>query len=288
MAHLTREPRDPIVELKIAAVGPLTSLAVGGAFWLLASWFGGAGAESLWAAMLNYLGFINVALALFNLLPGFPLDGGRILRAVLWFRSKDLRRATASAARSGSAIGFGLMLFGVFEIFSGALVGGLWLILIGMFLRGAAGASYQSLIVEQVLSSAPVRDLMVSNPVVVPSEISVRQAIEDHFLRYGFGGFPVARNGDIEGIVSLREVKDCPAEKRDERRVRDIMVAANARVTIPAAASAADALKQMTETESGRLLVVDEGRPVGLVTQTGIARFIQIQRLLEEGEAGEI
>ena len=125
MAHLTSEPRSPAAEFKIAVVGPLTSLALGGLFWGL-SRLVGAGAP-LWGEVFHYLGFINVALAIFNLLPGFPLDGGRLLRAYFWSRSGDLRDATGRAADWGGGIAIGLMMLGAIEIFSGALVGGLWL-----------------------------------------------------------------------------------------------------------------------------------------------------------------
>jgi Zn-dependent protease len=284
MAHLSREPRNPSVELQIAAVGPLTSLVLGGVFWLAHLWSAQADLNPLVVAMFRYLAIINVALAVFNLLPGFPLDGGRILRAVLWMRSGNLRQATARAADWGSGIGFGVMALGVLQIFGGALIGGLWLIFIGMFLRGAARASYQSVVVEHALSEASVRDLMVREPVVVPSNATVSQVVEEHFLRHGFGGYPVRGNGRIEGIVSLHEIRQVPPDERPRRAVRDIMRPAEGRVTIPATAPVSDALRQMVEAETGRLLVTEGGNIVGLITQTGIARFIQIRSQLETGE----
>jgi Zn-dependent protease/predicted transcriptional regulator len=277
MAHLTREPRDPRTELAIAAVGPLTSLALGGAFWGITRWTAGAGVPELWVAMFRYLAYINVALAAFNLLPGFPLDGGRILRGILWLWWGDLRRATARAADWGSGIGFGLMGLGLFEIFQGALIGGLWLIFIGMFLRGAARASYQSVLVEQVLGGARVGDLTVHDPVVVPGDMSVSDVIEDHFIRHGYGGFPVSRDGEIVGLVSLRQIRECPPEERSRRRVRDIMRPADGTVTVAASAPLTDALRRMSDADLGRLLVVDDGRIVGLITRTGITRFVQVK-----------
>jgi Zn-dependent protease/predicted transcriptional regulator len=282
MAHLSREPSNAVAELKIASVGPLTSFALGGAFWLLMTAAERATAGPLWVAMLKYLSFINVALAVFNLLPGFPLDGGRILRGLLWYRSGNLRAATARAADWGSGIALGLMGLGLLQIFGGALVGGLWLIFIGMFLRGAARQSYHGVVVEHVLSSAKVGDLMVRDPSAIPGDLTVHDAIEQHFLLHGFGGFPVTRNGQIEGLVTLGQIKHCPPEERGQRTVRDIMRAADAAVTIPAGASVSDALRKMVEAESGRLLVTDGGRIVGLITRTGITRFIQLKTELEE------
>ncbi len=282
MAHLSREPSNPTAEMQIAVVGPLTSLALGAGFWVCTRVAAGVGLPLLWAAVFKYLAFINVALALFNLLPGFPLDGGRILRGWLWRRSGDLRAATARAADWGAGIAFGLMGLGLVEILGGALVGGLWLIFIGMFLRGAARAGYHGVVVERALSGATVRDLMVNDPVIVSGELTVSQVIEEHFLRHGFGGFPVGGPGQIEGLVSLAQIKHCPPDQRAERRVREIMRPADATVKIAAAASVSDALRQMVTADSGRLLVTENDRVIGLITLSGMKRFIQLKTELEE------
>jgi Zn-dependent protease/predicted transcriptional regulator len=284
MAHLSREPSNATAEMKIAAVGPLTSLALGAIFWVSMRLAAGIGLPPLWAAAFKYLAFINVALALFNLLPGFPLDGGRILRGLLWRRSGNLRAATARAADWGAGIAFGLMGLGLLEILGGALVGGLWLIFIGMFLRGAARAGYHGVVVERALASATVRDLMVRDPVIVPGDLTVSQVIEEHFLRHGFGGFPVGEPGQINGLVSLAQIKHCPPDQRAQRRVREIMRPADAAVKIAVSASVSDALRQMVAADSGRLLVTDGERVIGLVTRSGITRFIQLKSELEEEE----
>jgi len=235
-------------------------------------------------AVFKYLASVNVALALFNLLPGFPLDGGRIVRGLLWRRSGDLRAATARAADWGAGIAFGLMALGLVEILDGALVGGLWLIFIGMFLRGAARAGYHGVVVERALGGATVRDLMVSDPVIVPGDLTVHQAIEEHFLRRGFGGFPVGAPGQIDGLVSLAQIKHCPPDQRADRRVREIMRPADDSVQIAAGASVSDALRQMVAADSARLLVTDGGRVIGLITLSGMKRFIQLKTELEEEE----
>ena len=282
MAHLSREPSDATVELRIAAAGPITSLILGGMFWLIERLVHGVATAPLWTAMLRYLAYINVALAVFNLLPGFPLDGGRILRGILWRRSGDLRTATAQAADWGRGIAFGLMALGVLEIFSGALIGGLWLIFIGMFLRGAARASYHGVVVEQALRGAKVRDLMITDPVMIPGDLTVEQAIEEQFLRHGFGGFPVGHRGEIEGIVSLAQLRHCPRDERAVRTVREIMRPAAEVLKISANASISDALRQIVASDSGRLLVIEGDRVVGLLTSSLIARYIQVKTELEE------
>jgi Zn-dependent protease/predicted transcriptional regulator len=280
MAHLSREPDSPRDELVIAAVGPLTSVALAGVFWLGARWAGGAGAAPLWVAAFDYLAAINLALAVFNLLPGFPLDGGRLLRAVLWLRWRDLQAATARAADWGAGIGLGLIALGIFEVFGGVLVGGLWLVLIGMFLRGAAHTSYQSTVVEQALGQVPVRDLMIRDPVTVPAEATISQAVEEHFLRHGFASFPVRRNGEVEGLISLQQIKDCPPAERGRRTIHELMRPAQPAIEVPASAPAAEALRRMAEAGSGRLLVVEGGHVVGLITRAAIMGFVHVREEL--------
>ncbi len=274
MAELEHEPENAVDELKIAAVGPLSSLVIAGIFWLVARGVGAAGALALWKAVFSYLAFINLALALFNLLPGFPLDGGRLLRAALWMRWGDLRRATAAAADWGNTIAWGLIAFGAMEIFAGALVGGMWLIFIGLFLRSAASSGYQNLIAEQAMSGARVREVMVRDPIVLNPDETVADAIENYFLRYGFGGFPVAVDGKALGVVALAQVRDCPASERASRRIGQVMRPADGTIEIAPGAAVLDAIRQMVAADIGRLLVVDNGMLAGLITRTGVTRYV--------------
>ncbi len=280
MAELDHEPTSGIDELKIAAVGPLSSIVMAGIFWLIALGIPAAGETALWKAVFSYLAFINLALALFNLLPGFPLDGGRLLRAVLWMRWGDLRRATAAAADWGNTIAWGMIAFGAMEIFGGALVGGMWLIFIGLFLRSAASSGYQSMIVEQALSGTHVREIMVRDPIVLGPDETVAGAIENYFLRYGFGGFPVAADGKVLGVVTLAQVRECPASERATKRIGQVMRPADGTIEIAPGAGVIDAIRQMVSADIGRLLVVDQGALVGLITRTGVTRYVHAKTLL--------
>jgi Zn-dependent protease/CBS domain-containing protein len=283
MAHLSGEPRGPAVELKIAAAGPLTSVGLGALFWAASLGLARAGVEPLWTAVFRYLGFVNLALAIFNLLPGFPLDGGRMLRAYFWRRWGDLRRATRRAADWGGGIAVGLMGLGALQIFGGALVGGLWLIFIGMFLRGAARASYYGVVVEHALAQTRVGDVMVREPVVVRPDASVAEAVEDYFLRHGYGGFPVGSDGRIEGVLSLPMVRRCAPEERGTRRVREIMRPLDDGLIIGSGATVAQAVQQMVARDAGRLVVLDDGRLQGLITRTAITRFVELKTQLDGG-----
>ncbi len=283
MAHLAGEPETPAIELKVAGVGPLTSLVLAALFWGVQQAIPAAPGLILWRAIFRYLAFINLALALFNLLPGFPLDGGRLLRAIIWRRTGSLTKATSQAANWGQGIAFGVIGLGALEIFGGDLIGGLWLIFIGFFLRSAALASYQHLFVDQMLGNLRLADTMVTNPVTLPPDMPVTEAVEKYFLHLGFGGFPVTDDGQVLGLLSLSQVSGCPAQERSTRRVRDIMRPLDGKIVIPASATVAQALHQMAEADAGRLLVMDGSRLAGIITRSGIARLVQLRIALGAG-----
>ncbi|MEN8160354.1 MAG: site-2 protease family protein, partial [Myxococcota bacterium] len=187
-AEMTSEPEDPATEFRIAAVGPLASFVLAALFALTARSLPDATPELL-VGVVRYLGWVNLALGVFNLLPGFPLDGGRMLRAVLWWRTGSLRRASRVATEAGKGLGLGLAILGGLQIFAGALVGGIWLVLIGLFARGLAESSYQSLILRQLLGQVAVEDVMVRDPVCVPPDLTLARLVDEYVLGHGFRGF---------------------------------------------------------------------------------------------------
>ncbi|HEX4211361.1 MAG TPA: site-2 protease family protein [Candidatus Binataceae bacterium] len=280
MAHLGHEPTDPTAELKIAVAGPVTSIVLGLVFLWIAQLIGPTGAYPMWSSVFQYLGFINIALALFNLLPGFPLDGGRIVRAIEWRRTGDFRRATARAADWGRGIAYGLIALGAFEIFTGSLMGGLWLIFIALFLKGAASSSYQSIVMEQVLGNGHVSEIMVHNPETVDAGATVADAINQHFMHHGYGGFPVLSDGAPAGMVSLRQVRDCLPEERAIRKVGEVMRKREPAIEIAPSATISQALRQMSDSDIGRLLVIQQDRLAGLITRSAIARYVMLRSQL--------
>jgi CBS domain-containing protein len=247
-------------------------------FWAAAGLMPQAG---LWTAMFEYLAFINFAVAVFNLLPGYPLDGGRLLRAFLWHRSGSLKDATIRAGRWGAGIALGIIVMGVLQIFAGALVGGLWLVFIGMFLRGAAHLGIEGVVVEETLRGLAVRDVMIPDPVKVPPDVPVTEAIESYFLRYGYGGFPVGDDGDVNGLLSLAQVRACPVDERGRRAVRDVMRPLDTSLTIAPGASVADALRRMAERGVGRLLVMEGKALTGMITREAVMRFLLLKADVE-------
>lgn len=277
VSHLSGEPHGPGAELRIAAIGPLTSIALGIVFYALAWILTAVGLVPLGTAVLRYLSFVNLALAVFNLLPGFPLDGGRLLRAWLWHRSGNLQLATRRAADWGVSVAVGIMGLGALQIFSGALLSGLWLIFVGLFLRGAARASYYGMTMDRALSGTRVRDMMVRTPVMISPETMISVAVDDYFLRYGYGGFPVGTTAGVEGIVSLPMVKHCSREERATRRIRDIMRPLDDGLSIAPDATVKEALQQMAARNASRLIVSEHGHAQGLITRSGIMRLIEMK-----------
>jgi Zn-dependent protease/predicted transcriptional regulator len=280
VSRLSQEPGDPKTEFKIAVVGPLTSLA-------LALFFGGLalalkGLEpSLIVVVISYLAWINLALGIFNLIPGFPLDGGRLFRAFLWWKTGSLTRATKVAADFGKGFAVAIMILGGLQIFAGALINGLWFIFIGMFLRGMSVRGYEELIIRKSLEGVHVSEVMVREVVTVPPQLTISQLIHDYFLPYAYGGFPVTENGRVLGVVSVTAVSRWPREDYDRRQVSEVMTPLTGDLLIEARASLAEALMKMSQDGQDRLLVLEGGRLAGLVTKTGLLRFMQIKQVLQ-------
>jgi Zn-dependent protease/predicted transcriptional regulator len=280
VSRLSEEARDPKTELTIAIVGPLTSFALALLFWGL-SHVPALAQLSLAHAILAYLTWINVAVGIFNLIPGFPLDGGRILRAFLWYRSGSLAQATRTASNVGKGFAVVLMFLGALQIFTGALLGGLWLIFIGMFLRGTAESGYQEVVLRQALADVTVREVMLHEVVSVPQDLPVSRLLTEYFLRYGYHGFPVTQNGTVAGVVSLDAVRQVPEFERATTTVAQIMRPLSSQTTIAPQAPLTEALTKMVQADTGRLLVMQNGTMQGMITKTGLLRFLEIKQILD-------
>jgi Zn-dependent protease/predicted transcriptional regulator len=280
VAHLSEEPSNPREELKIAIAGPIASFVLAGVFWLIQQGLHG-NAPSLVVAIFDYLAWINLALAVFNLVPGYPLDGGRILRAILWWKTGSIAGATKWASDIGKGFAWALIILGVIRIFSGGLVGGLWLILIGMFLRGIAKAGYQDIVMKQSFEGVTVKEVMIEDIVSVPPEVTLDEATHEYFLKFGHGGFPVVKDGRTIGLISLAGVKDVSPEARKTTTVEQAMMPLSDKVMVGPEEGLGDALKKMTLSGLGRLLVMRGDTMVGMITKTGLIRFLEIKRVLD-------
>lgn len=284
MAEMTDEPPTPRIEGEVAAAGPISSFILGGAFYLLGGLLAALGVPEHWAGVVGYLALINVVLAVFNLVPGFPLDGGRLLRALLWYLRDDLLSATKTAARVGQGFGILLIVLGVWSFLTAAAVGGIWWILIGLFVHAAAKASYQQTLMRHTFEGARIDRFVVPDPVSVPPDLPLDRFVEDYAYRYHFSFFPVTEGDRLVGCVRTRDVKTIRPEEWPTTAVAEIMQSCQGSNTIAPDADAEKALEKMQQNESGQLIVAENGRLAGLVTLRDLLSHLSIRQELETRE----
>ena len=284
VAEMDGEPASARTEFAMAIAGPISSFVLAFGFYMLSGIASFAGMYSPVIALLGYLAFINTMLAAFNLIPAFPLDGGRVFRAALWAWKGDLQWATRYSSRVGAAFGILLVVLGVFNVVQGDFVGGMWLALIGLFLNGAAGASYQQLRARQALEGQAVRRYMSRNPVTVSPQMRLRELVENYLYVYGHKLFPVVDAGHLVGAVDLSQIKDVPPAQWDDVLVREIMSPCSPENMIEAEDDAVRALSVMQRGANSRLLVVEDGRLAGVIALKDILRLLAVKLDLEAME----
>ncbi len=271
MARMSRQPPNAQVELRMAIAGPLTSLALGVLSLTLAQLFPAAP-----AAIFSLLGRTNVALALFNLLPGFPLDGGRVLRALLWKKKGDLVWATRISSRAGKIIAVTIIGMGFVSVMRGN-IGGIWLAIIGLFLLQAAETAYQQVLFRASLSGIKVRQIMRPDVVVVPPELTINRLVDDYFLKYHYTCFPVVHEGKLVGAITLRNVRHLSRGEWSTTPVKDAMTLLEEIATLEPAEDAVKVLQRMVKDGIGRFPVVERGRVVGILTRRDIVELLKIK-----------
>ena len=274
------ESRGPRDEFVIALVGPLTSGLLAALFGIIAGLGGDVLSRPL-AGTFGYLAWTNLLLAAFNLVPGFPLDGGRLLRSAIWKATGSLGRATRIASVSGQAVGWLLVAAGVAWLLAGDLAGGIWFAFIGWFLVQAARSSYQELQLQQLLRGVEAEEVMAGDLVRIPPELSLRDAVDDYFMRYDHSAFPVEEQGRTIGLLTLRGVRRVPREQWPTRRVREHMVPLSDQVVVAPDARMDDVLGKLQDGETGRVLVVQDGEVVGIITPSDLTRWLRRSRTLD-------
>jgi Zn-dependent protease len=293
MAHMSKEPQQWRAELLMAAVGPLTSLVLGILFLVLAYMLTGPIEVDLEhpeevlsslgpvATLLLWLGPINIVLALFNLVPGFPLDGGRILRAVLWGMTGDLHQSTRLASDMGRGFAWLLVLLGVgmmfglrAPVFGTGLISGLWLAFIGWFLHNAALMSYRQLLIRESLEDVPVQRLMRSGLEEVDPGMRVSELVEDHLMRSDQRAYPVTEGGRFRGLVCLQDIRTVKRPDWTHITVEKIMTPADRLSILAPQDDAADALFRLAQVDVNQLPVVEHGRFMGLLQRDDILKWL--------------
>jgi Zn-dependent protease/CBS domain-containing protein len=281
VAELGDEPPTAGTEFVMAIAGPAVSAVLAVLFWVVAVFAYQQGWPHQVVIVLGYLATINVVVLLFNMIPAFPLDGGRVLRSILWGATGSVRQATRWASYAGRAFAWLLIAWGVLQLFAHNWVGGMWTVLIGIFLNGAARGGYQQVLIRQVLQGEPVRRFMNPNPVVVPPSIDLVHWVDDFVYRYHHRAFPVASDQHLKGFVTTEALGRIPRDEWPLHTVGEVMSSDLRGVTIGADADAMEALAKMQQTGTSRLLVTDGDRLLGLVSLRDLLRFLNLKLELE-------
>ena len=275
VSRLQGEFPDPGAELRVAGAGPLASLVLGGVVWLLAWGLHEAGVQGVVVAALAWLGFINILLAVFNVIPAAPLDGGRLLQAILWAITKDKLKAAMWSARSGQVFGWALIVIGAYLVLARRDYSWLWFIILGWFLTSAATAENQQAVVQSRLRTVAVRQIMTADPVTAPASDTVAQFQHDFLPWSRHSAFPVVDAGQVLGLVTLRRINQVPAAERGRTTLRDVACSLDdvARTTPDEPVS--DVLPRLNECSEGRALVFADGHLAGIVSPSDISRALQ-------------
>jgi Zn-dependent protease/predicted transcriptional regulator len=282
VAEMNDEPESPKVEFLMAVMGPISSAVLGVVFGAIAFSGRSAGWSGPVTGVLTYLAWLNFLLAGFNLLPAFPLDGGRVLRSALWKIKGNLRWATRVASGFGSGIGLFLIIIGIITFIMGGFIGGMWYFLIGMFIRWASQTSYRQLLIRKSLAGEKIRHFMKTDPVTIPSSVSVEELVNDYFYKYHYKMFPVADNGDLKGCVDTKQVKELPRDQWAQHSVSDVINPCSDANTVSPDTDAMKVLSQMNKTGNSRLLVAEQGHLIGIVTLKDMLKFLSLKIDLEE------
>jgi Zn-dependent protease len=276
------DAQTPGDEFQIAGVGPVVSLLLAAVFGLI--WYVGknTGLSVVFTGVFAYLAVINLALAIFNMLPGFPLDGGRVFRSLLWKYTGNLKKATKIASNGGKWLSYLLIVFGVLEMFAGAILGGLWLILIGWFLYNAAETSYEELLLRSSLQGVKAQEIMTPHPETVSPDMKLQELVDRYFLSRRYHSFPVTQDGHPVGIITLNQVKDIPREEWQYCTVKDTMIPTENGVTARPEEQMSQVLQKMQDSGVRRVLVIHNDLLKGIITANDLAYWLQRQRDLGE------
>jgi len=281
VSEMTEEPKNAGLEVRMAAAGPLMSFLIAGVLggiWYLAQ---AIHFPIVVTATVGWGALINAGLGAFNLLPAFPLDGGRVFRGSLWKHSNNLITATKTATRVSESLSLLMMLGGFVAMIFGYFVNGVWLVVLGWFIRSGAETSLRQTLVGETLSGVTVSDIMTRQVLTVPPYITIQQLVSDYFLVHPHGGYPVVEEGRLLGLITLDGVRAVQKEARSYETVANAMIPLERTCAVPPNVSALDAMQRMARDRVGRLLVTREGQLVGMVTRGDLMRTIRTRQELE-------
>jgi Zn-dependent protease/CBS domain-containing protein len=277
VSNLAGEARQPSTEFLVAIVGPITSFVIAGVAYLAAQ----ASSAPVVEATASYLALINVALGAFNLIPGFPLDGGRVLRSIIWTATGDLRRATELAANLGKLVAYGFLAWGFLRLLDGDILGGIWIAVIGWFLHGAASSTLAQVIIDTRLRRVRVEDVVREDTTVVSPDLSVTQLIDDVLLAGNRRAVPVALDGRLVGMVTISDLVGLSSEQRQTARVGEVMGGRSGVITVRPTDTVAHAIDLLGKHDFEQLPVTLGERLVGILTRADVMRQLQLREALD-------
>lgn len=286
VAEMSDEPPSAKAEFWVAIGGPIVSVVLAIGFYLFSIAGVAIGLPSSVTGVLWYLGLINAILVGFNMIPAFPLDGGRVLRSILWAIRGSLRQATRITSAIGSGFGMFLILLGILSVIGGNFIGGMWQFLIGMFLRGAAQMSYQQVLVRRALEGEPISRLMQRDIRTVTPEMLIDEFVDNFIYRHHHKLYPMVEDGRLTGCVTIQGIKEVPREQWSSRTLGDVRESCGEDNTVSPDADAVQVLAQMNRNGRSRLMVVDQGELQGLVTLKDLMNFIALKMELEGESPG--
>ena len=287
VAEMESEPPDPKAEFLMAIAGPISSFLLAALLWGGTAIAQGAAWPDPVTGVLSTLAVINLTVAVFNLAPAFPLDGGRVLRAALWHWRRDLHEATFVSSRIGRGFGTALMIFGVVAFVGGNLIGGMWWFLIGIFVRGAASSSYQQLVLKDLVEGQPVRRFMRSEPVTVAPSVSIAEWVEDYVYRHHYKMYPVVDGSRLLGCIAVDSLQDVRREDWSSTQVADLMENRSASNTIDAGTDTMALLTNILKPGGrSRFMVVENDRLVGIIALKDLLELISLKLQIESPGAG--
>ncbi len=279
VSQISEEPKLPKDEFRMAFVGPLSSLVIGGI--LIGVYFGlrnsNIFAVQFITAIAYWLGYINLALGVFNLIPGFPLDGGRVLRSLVWWRSNNLRNATKIASNIGRVIGFLFIFGGIWLVFAGYWINGIWFALIGWFLESAAVGSYRQLLMQEMLKGHVASEVMSRDCVLIPPETTINSLVNENILATGRRCFPVVSGSQVVGMMTLNNVRAVPQDRWNQETVRGAMTPFDKLKWVKPDEELSAVLRLLTENDINQVPVVQDNQVVGMVTRESLLNFVNIR-----------
>jgi Zn-dependent protease/predicted transcriptional regulator len=282
VSQITSEPKQPRDEFRMAVVGPLSSLLLGGIFFGI--YFGLRNVDTFAVQFITaiafWLGIINLFLGVFNLIPGFPLDGGRVLRSLIWWRSGNLKSATRIASNIGRAVGFIFIFIGIWFIFTGNWINGILLALIGWFVESAAVGSYQQLLMQEMLKGHVASEVMSSDCIIVSPDMTIDQLVNGNILASGRRCFPVGSDSEIVGLMTLHNVKAAPRDQWGIETVKEAMTPFDKLKWVRPDEELSSVLRILTQDDINQVPVIQDKKIVGMISRENLLNFVNVRSRL--------